>query len=571
MAMTTTLATPSGATAVYRTNDPIDNFKLQVSLERVTSSSLFLEMARQEGDNVELRQMRQLECHSVPDVRTFHWQEKVFSKAELSRLNNPDSFGDYETPLEAKYREMAKTLRLEGQENRLFSYVANDAVLQDGLLDLQMTTANSEAETLGTPSLRHRRTKNRTTSKYGKQNAFWQSMVILADLTPEGTKDFNDTETQIGKEDNHVIVCTIRYNSNGTLIIEPDFNPSSQYRPYLIETTALDSWQFHLELINDHLTREDLLKELRILAQFSEKQAKELETVVQSLGPFSVPPDETLRVSCRGEISSAWDFEYDQLYVVWCIIPGRWWWGSVVDDGIEPQTDSILTGSTVCCSVGASNKAMFCECFELDLLYRNLANKTEKRGLRHNKLKPSEMPFEICEWPQILIQVMSRDSWYRTRTEGYGSVAMPMQPGFHTLDIPCWRPIGGPVDELRRFFIGGSPELDDPFFVAKPSVDDAVNHLNHFGFRTMTTGTVKVRLNLAFQSQAFIDSSKNLRLKSGASTRGGQFSSWGHGLKDGRGVKRSMYHLVGVVQAFQQARTRMVEARESLLKDLKSE
>lgn len=42
--------------------------------------------------------------------------------------------------------------------------------------------------------------------------------------------------------------------------------------------------------------------------------------------------------------------------------------------------------------------------------------------------------------------------------------------GFHTLTIPTWRPVElGTVAELRRFFIGGSPELEDITYVRVPS------------------------------------------------------------------------------------------------------
>ena len=167
---------------------------------------------------------------------------------------------------------------------------------------------------------------------------------------------------------------------------------------------------------------------------------------------------------------------------------------------------------------------------------------------------------------------MSRDSWHRTRTEGYGVTPLPTRPGSHTLDVACWRPVGGPVDELRRYFIGGSPELNDPFFVAKPPLDEdsvgAVGHLNLYGFQTITTGTVRVRLNLAFQSQAMVRTATNVRLKSG-----GPASSivGGPAYLKGKETAGGMFHLVSIVQAFQQARKRMVDARESLLKDLKTE
>lgn len=42
--------------------------------------------------------------------------------------------------------------------------------------------------------------------------------------------------------------------------------------------------------------------------------------------------------------------------------------------------------------------------------------------------------------------------------------------GVHNLTIPTWRPVElGTVAELRRFFIGGSPELEDITYVRTPS------------------------------------------------------------------------------------------------------
>ena len=40
----------------------------------------------------------------------------------------------------------------------------------------------------------------------------------------------------------------------------------------------------------------------------------------------------------------------------------------------------------------------------------------------------------------------------------------------HSVTCHCWRPVGRSVlAELRRFFIGGTPELEDPAFVAIPT------------------------------------------------------------------------------------------------------
>lgn len=45
--------------------------------------------------------------------------------------------------------------------------------------------------------------------------------------------------------------------------------------------------------------------------------------------------------------------------------------------------------------------------------------------------------------------------------------------GSYTLEVDTWRPIGnGPVPEMRRFFIGGSPELEDPTYPQIPAMAD---------------------------------------------------------------------------------------------------
>ena len=45
-----------------------------------------------------------------------------------------------------------------------------------------------------------------------------------------------------------------------------------------------------------------------------------------------------------------------------------------------------------------------------------------------------------------------------------------LPPGRHRETLQCWRPLGSAVtSQLRRFFIGGSPELEDPTYTAIPS------------------------------------------------------------------------------------------------------
>ncbi|CAF3334785.1 unnamed protein product [Rotaria sp. Silwood1] len=112
---------------------------------------------------------------------------------------------------------------------------------------------------------------------------------------------------------------------------------------------------------------------------------------------------------------------------------------------------------------------------------------------------------ELPRMPKIYFQVASQDGWGRHRTEGYTYLDIPSFPGFYDEDLSCWRPRGASIfNELRRFFIGGSNELEDISYVAMPKqVQSEKNKtpLSRFGFRTVTTGTLNIRLNVIFQSQ----------------------------------------------------------------------
>ena len=48
----------------------------------------------------------------------------------------------------------------------------------------------------------------------------------------------------------------------------------------------------------------------------------------------------------------------------------------------------------------------------------------------------------------------------------------------HKSSTHCWRPVGRSIlSELRRFFIGGSAELEDPAYVAVPTAFQVNIHM----------------------------------------------------------------------------------------------
>ncbi|XP_018010845.1 B9 domain-containing protein 2 [Hyalella azteca] len=62
-------------------------------------------------------------------------------------------------------------------------------------------------------------------------------------------------------------------------------------------------------------------------------------------------------------------------------------------------------------------------------------------------------------WPRIVVQVY-REDWYGRRDLcGYGVATIPSTPGHHTVTCHTWRPTGTFLEELRREFVGGGPQI----------------------------------------------------------------------------------------------------------------
>lgn len=171
-------------------------------------------------------------------------------------------------------------------------------------------------------------------------------------------------------------------------------------------------------------------------------------------------------------------------------------------------------------------------------------------------LHEDESAEALPAWPVLYCEVLSLDFWQRYRVEGYGAVVLPATPGSHTLTLSTWRPLElGTVAELRRFFIGGSLELEDLSYVRIPGTFKG-ERLSRFGLRTETTGSVTFRLHCLHQSRAFMESSSLRKRMRSVLDRLEGFS------------QQSSIH--NVLEAFRRARRRMREARESLPHDLVS-
>ena len=107
---------------------------------------------------------------------------------------------------------------------------------------------------------------------------------------------------------------------------------------------------------------------------------------------------------------------------------------------------------------------------------------------------------------------------------------------------------------MRRFFIGGTPELEDIRYVGNTDNQGAV--LSKLGFQTRASGSVTVRLNIIHQAKAFML----------GQTREASNNSKHHRrvLMD-RLTSATLFTSVNtVLEAFRKAREKIVRATEGL-------
>lgn len=91
--------------------------------------------------------------------------------------------------------------------------------------------------------------------------------------------------------------------------------------------------------------------------------------------------------------------------------------------------------------------------------------------------------------PRIVIQAFRVDWFGRRLVAGCGFVHVPLMPGQHSLEVPLWRPIGTPEQELQAFLLGDSPALANPDPIYESAWKDRC--------RLMTTASGVVSINIS--------------------------------------------------------------------------
>ncbi|XP_037126142.1 Meckel syndrome type 1 protein isoform X1 [Syngnathus acus] len=545
--------------AVYRSLDAIKNLRIRVSLKRVTTTVTLSQqlqrqvLSQQDAGVIELVPLTsQAQPGDNAEDVVVGWQEKLFSQYEMELFQNEAAC---QSPLDRQYhKEVTALTQTEGRQNRrIFTYTDYDRYtncqplqqLQQGshLLNTTKTKPTFLAERMAT--VRQRRQDRRTTdASFPKSkiinwepsdefkrnshevNSVMQTMHVMGDLGPPG---------RLGLKENEFLLLTVKTDGNGTIVVKPDFNEGKE--SYRIATAGSNKeiWHLTIENASASMKSEEKEREQRLYrdvrSHFGGRELRSRRTEFPNslVGQdFEMPPPGVLRYFLNGEIVSAEGFEYDHLYVHFITeLPNNW-------SSSPTQSHSGVTHASRTKSLGKDNVAYLCYPFTLEAFCTS-EEEHEESGPR---------------WPVLYFKVLSLDSWWRYRTEGYGYLLFPSTPGLHTLTRHTWRPLQtGTASALRRFFIGGSPELEDLSYVRVPGHFKG-DRLSRFGFCTQTSGSVTFRFHCIQQSRDFANSTAARR-------------RWQNTFDQAQGFHHRDT-LLSTMEAFQRARRKMQEVRESL-------
>eukprot|EP00937_MAST-01D_sp_MAST-1D-sp2_P005386 g5386.t1 len=91
-------------------------------------------------------------------------------------------------------------------------------------------------------------------------------------------------------------------------------------------------------------------------------------------------------------------------------------------------------------------------------------------------------------------EVLGASDFPSSDIAGYGFCYVPSAPGEHSTDIVLWRPAGNGMEQLRAYFLGAHPKLQDPTVASHEG--------DRFELQTSTTGRVHVRFQVMLRGAA---------------------------------------------------------------------
>ncbi|KAL0267215.1 UNVERIFIED_CONTAM: hypothetical protein PYX00_009552 [Menopon gallinae] len=531
------------ATESFRCSDPIQNFKIRVVLQPISSKFTPVPPGSAKSVRTLSSQDQKDEPESETEEYVFSWQEKIFSSSEKVRYSN---LSNCKTKLQEKYHEEVSRLSKtpESHKRKLFTYVDldnyklkdEDITPVDGnvryisVLTRKINNLDISGSTMNrVKSFSKTRIVNYSPSDDFKKethliNSSAQKMFLMADL--EMNESDNVKKNAVSNKE--YVLCVITYDTvNKVLKMSPPFSKGVNSKPYYIgvngqySKNAYHYWLHHASIdpSEDEINNEKRIRN-KIFQHQNEMRRLQVGNEFMGLSPNHI------NIMILGEIVSARDFEYDRLLIQYVTkLPTGW-------HCADPES---LLGVTHTARTNNYGVAHFCHLFNLDLMF----------DLKH-----------LEDWsaylPEIFFEVLSIDTWKVYRNEGYGFITLPRNPGAHNFALKCWRASDNTVKSaLDRFFLGGSQILEDVSYVGMGENNEKNRVMSRFGLKSIPSGSLEIRLNVIHQSEAF-------KLEKHDKTE------MDHSIFGRFDTSNILGSVNAVLEAFRQARERMLKAKETL-------
>ncbi|XP_019695962.1 Meckel syndrome type 1 protein [Harpegnathos saltator] len=459
--------------AIYRVNEPMDNLKIRVRV--VQQRSLLAEFLEEfEGETRDSNYL-------VEEDRIFGWQEKVFSSFEIDfYADGKNCLTDYQRDYHRRIRDNNGELRT----GRLYSYTENDSYYFDKeLLTEPYRSYLSTKNQTALPTLRNRKpfrerynksvvdtaTEERIRSSHYLYTAY-TVMYIMVDLSR------HDEPTVGSNRDSETLLCTVTYNKMCKLLtISPDFI-SDDDEHYDVTNSYGIKYNYWIEHVSKEQTSPELQRQHKDMRREAQQLAYKEAEIYKDL---QFAPANLSTVFLSLDIVSAHGFSYDGLFINYFIdLPQHW----------STKQKERLVGRTQKCLLD-NKSACFSYCTDILLYYPS--KETQESSANVSSF-----------WPHLLFSVASLDDWTRYRIEGYAALPLPLTPGLYKFTIPTWRAKGGFIDALKRFFIGGSYELQDITYCSIPAIYEG-KILDKSNLKIVSSGDIKININIAHHNRTF--------------------------------------------------------------------
>ncbi|KAA0195435.1 hypothetical protein FBUS_04139 [Fasciolopsis buskii] len=476
----------------YVVVDPVRNFRIGVKLGRIITD------LSNDGSPV-----------VYDEEVVIRWQQKLFSPRERAFYSNASNCVTETHHI--YHKEISSTKVDKPRKTRIFTYTEQDEFSSQIIAPVNRGISSCsfplrKLQEVNLQLMPERLIKNTTQSGFSlvieKPSSvqilvshlpvkLGRAMYVMADLSDDIQEcaDIDDGTKPFKPSDEEVMLCVLTLGTHNVLSVFPDFSQMSV--PYKISSPKSHNlFQYELTHMSPQMPSVEQEKENKLMkeivirenARMSTLIGNEFEMVCSLAFPIENIPHYLARTAnfsplCNGRNRTFLNSLKNKLIQRLCIK----WMGN---------TQNTL--STFVCIFRfyfQEQISNFSHPLEFDLAYRAEINLDSRQP-------------NAFKWPILFFEVSSLDFWTRTRTEGYGYLELPRTAGEHVLEVQCWRPVGESIiDELRRYFVGGTCQLEDMTYTGIPgTLED--KHLVKYGFRTQTTGVVKFRLNCAVQSWA---------------------------------------------------------------------